>query len=656
MTKHKLFLGAAVMALMIGSASPAGAQYYTNYKPNDKPSVEVDMGVLDGTDEPQRDTAPGYVPPVAREQLPVAEALTVEPEPEAVPVQEPAPAPQPVVTRVLKPSGPPPVPKVEEVAEQAPPPYVAAEPAPVAAQAPAPRAVRHYPDKPYRPYLTTPVAKAPSAKPAPQVAQPAPVRSYPPAPVAKVVEAPLPVPAPVPAPQPVRSYPPQVAAPNEIEPPASLAPAPKPESVEWDEPVPVPALAPTPAPQVAEKPLPKPVHKPAVAKQSPSVVDDPSYKPDYSGYYKSGAPVPAAVANLAPKHPQPKPETPPAPKAVESKVAVAPAPVPPAPLPKPQPAPVMDEPKSAPKLDPLPEIATEKSIEQDMPPAAEIVPLPETNMAEAKPAVAPASKIVSMPERASTPAPSYQQPRAATKIISYPDSTVVARPAQPVYQSGPALTPELAEKQLEEKPAEKIVSVRQPAPKPQPSPAPVEGNLTTPPAEQVVIPAKRDPAPPAALAAASEGKEESIIPPPRPEAGKTDISKLAAEIDGATAEMATAPKMEEPKLPVVPSLSDLTLDFSGDSIDLTGPSQRKLDGVVRQMADLVDGGRLQVRSYATGEEGSKSSARRISLARALSVRSYLMEKGVTAKRIDVRALGAETDRNPLDRVDLIFQK
>lgn len=153
-----------------------------------------------------------------------------------------------------------------------------------------------------------------------------------------------------------------------------------------------------------------------------------------------------------------------------------------------------------------------------------------------------------------------------------------------------------------------------------------------------------------------EGKAESIIPPPPPEAGKTDISKLAAEVDGTTQQMAAAPPVEEPKFPVVPSAADLTLDFPGNSSDLTSAAQRKLDAVIRQMEDLADGGRLQVRGYATGEDGSKSSARRIALSRALSVRSYLMDKGVKAKRVDVRALGAETDRNPLDRVDLIFQK
>ena len=42
------------------------------------------------------------------------------------------------------------------------------------------------------------------------------------------------------------------------------------------------------------------------------------------------------------------------------------------------------------------------------------------------------------------------------------------------------------------------------------------------------------------------------------------------------------------------------------------------------------------------------------LSRALTIRSYLLDKGVRAHRMDVRALGAKTDREPQDRVDLVF--
>jgi outer membrane protein OmpA-like peptidoglycan-associated protein len=108
-------------------------------------------------------------------------------------------------------------------------------------------------------------------------------------------------------------------------------------------------------------------------------------------------------------------------------------------------------------------------------------------------------------------------------------------------------------------------------------------------------------------------------------------------------------------MPVVPKLSDLTLIFKGDSSDLSPDAQKKLDNLVVQLNDMT-GGRIQVRGFATGENGGQASARRISLSRVLSVRSYLMDKGIKPTRVDVRAQGSETDRTPLDRVDLLFER
>lgn len=105
----------------------------------------------------------------------------------------------------------------------------------------------------------------------------------------------------------------------------------------------------------------------------------------------------------------------------------------------------------------------------------------------------------------------------------------------------------------------------------------------------------------------------------------------------------------------VPAASDLSLEFTGNGSDLAPQAEAKLKNIVKQMQQMGET-RLQVRAYATGEDGSKSSARRISLSRALAVRSYLMDAGIKPTRVDVRALGTETDRSPLDRVDLIFAR
>ena len=63
--------------------------------------------------------------------------------------------------------------------------------------------------------------------------------------------------------------------------------------------------------------------------------------------------------------------------------------------------------------------------------------------------------------------------------------------------------------------------------------------------------------------------------------------------------------------------------------------------------------RMQLMAYAGGDGLSASRARRISLSRALAVRSYLIESGVRSTRIDVRALGNKTSAAPVNRVDVM---
>ena len=65
-----------------------------------------------------------------------------------------------------------------------------------------------------------------------------------------------------------------------------------------------------------------------------------------------------------------------------------------------------------------------------------------------------------------------------------------------------------------------------------------------------------------------------------------------------------------------------------------------------------DNYRIQLMAYAGDNNLSSSKARRLSLSRALSVRSYFIGQGVRSTRIDVRALGDKTDEKPVNRVDI----
>ena len=67
------------------------------------------------------------------------------------------------------------------------------------------------------------------------------------------------------------------------------------------------------------------------------------------------------------------------------------------------------------------------------------------------------------------------------------------------------------------------------------------------------------------------------------------------------------------------------------------------------------GNRIQLLAYG-GEKGDKGSdARRLSLKRALAIRQVLIDDGVPAERIDVRAMGGADDGGPSDRVDVFVK-
>lgn len=64
--------------------------------------------------------------------------------------------------------------------------------------------------------------------------------------------------------------------------------------------------------------------------------------------------------------------------------------------------------------------------------------------------------------------------------------------------------------------------------------------------------------------------------------------------------------------------------------------------------------RLLIKAYAGPPRDASSTARKLSLRRALSVRNRLIESGVVSGRIHVRALGGTSDSGPQDRVDIVL--
>ncbi len=106
--------------------------------------------------------------------------------------------------------------------------------------------------------------------------------------------------------------------------------------------------------------------------------------------------------------------------------------------------------------------------------------------------------------------------------------------------------------------------------------------------------------------------------------------------------------------PAAPVEGQVLIAFPVDSAALDEVGKSALGELVqRLLADETM--RVQLLAYAGGSEDTASRSRRMSLSRALAVRTFLIEQGVRSTRMDVRALGNKVAGDPADRVDVIPQ-
>lgn len=98
------------------------------------------------------------------------------------------------------------------------------------------------------------------------------------------------------------------------------------------------------------------------------------------------------------------------------------------------------------------------------------------------------------------------------------------------------------------------------------------------------------------------------------------------------------------------SRAKLLIFHQGDA-KLTVAAKKTLDTLSAKLK-VEPNSRMQLQAYAGEPNLSASRARRLSLKRALSARSYLINKGIRSTRIDVRALGNKTSVGEPNRVEL----
>jgi outer membrane protein OmpA-like peptidoglycan-associated protein len=134
-----------------------------------------------------------------------------------------------------------------------------------------------------------------------------------------------------------------------------------------------------------------------------------------------------------------------------------------------------------------------------------------------------------------------------------------------------------------------------------------------------------------------------VIPPPAPADAPMAPEPPPPISDTAGTTVDALPKQDG---------AGVRLDFAHGEADLTPDTANAVKALVAA-APKDDTTTFDVVAYATGVPEDPSTARRLSLSRALSVRSALMAYGVPSTHIYVRAMGAQPGDGPQDRVDVM---
>jgi outer membrane protein OmpA-like peptidoglycan-associated protein len=379
--------------------------------------------------------------------------------------------------------------------------------------------------------------------------------------------------------------------------------------------------------------------KAAVAKGEPAPLAIPSSKmkemplqmpPDLQ---PTPAPVPAAPASKekasahkehkAANKPQPKAEPVPAPVMTPPPAHVQPVvilppkgeailPPPPVMQPVPEAAPILPTP---PKAEPVPPAPT--PVAPPSPPVAQppVPPAPVTP--PPAPVTPPSSQVPLIMPEAAVPAPAPKIPDAQVQkpVIEPAPNTKI----EPVPQPLPMPTAALPEKSEPQKP---LISPMPPAPTPEDEFAKA---LNAPVAPKEAI----APPPPAPMPVVPEVKKEPV-PAPAPETGKGEAVKAAPQ--GWKSSMT---------IPFISTETDLPLAFEGELKNLAARVKKSNE-------------HLTLIAYASDSADQATTARRVSLARVLAVRAYLIEQGVDKLNINVQAEGSKNPGGEPNRVDILI--
>ncbi|WES31800.1 OmpA family protein [Varunaivibrio sulfuroxidans] len=303
----------------------------------------------------------------------------------------------------------------------------------------------------------------------------------------------------------------------------------------------------------------------------------------------------------------------------------------------------------APEPAPMPpSVATTKGA----PAADRMTALNSTETAVHSPSIA--SPSIATPSVQTPTAPTSPHISAQKKTGAATENTVKALPTPPTPMAPTAPIAPQAMKRLPAPGAPSSAPAAPAAPMGESSPSTEPSTTHLPQGGLNVPPPPSQPSPSVVL---------DIPPPPKkpatgaPSTQSAQATPATGALDGSLQARLT-PKTAPEQQTATPPSPDAVVKGNTMQV-LFPPEQTKIPddalnalGTLAQRMKGNDALRLQLLAYAGGADLNASKARRLSLSRALSVRSHLIQSGVRSTRIDVRALGDKSSKGDPNRVDI----
>lgn len=163
--------------------------------------------------------------------------------------------------------------------------------------------------------------------------------------------------------------------------------------------------------------------------------------------------------------------------------------------------------------------------------------------------------------------------------------------------------------------------------------------------DDVMPPPPQDELAPAPKAVGSQ-KASSVLPMQLGLPQEEPLPPVAAVAPQPPVKKETAP---------VDNFEAYRLFFADKASSLSPEEDKVLRGLITKLK-RDEKIRVQILAFAASTPDTASAARRLSLTRALAVRSAMVSDGINAERMEVRAMGGGDKTQPPDRVDLVFQR